>query len=257
VRHQGWLNRLMIEQSDVAVPPGVPITSFRLVLSQEVRASLEAVREAQEVARLQARRQTRQARLWFAATVGALALAGFAVGPRLSHWWHARRHPSALARPALVSAPPVRALTASTASASLPTATAAAPKAVENAAPTAGADDGCDTTLVRTAPWRLSPEACARAFAAHPDDGALALAVAQAEHAHGHLAEGAQWAKKALALDPDAAEGYILIARAEMASSRPGHARAAYQHYLQLAPRGWHHLEARSALRADRKAPAQ
>jgi len=241
----------MMQQPDVSVTAGVPITNFRQVLSDEVRASLEAVRVAQEAAREQARRQTRQARVWFTMAMGALALAGFAVGPRLSQRWHARRHPAAaVARAAVVPAQPV-----APAPAAAPADTAAPPASVaERTAvqPAPGAAEGCDTAAVHTAPWRLSPEACARAFATHPDDGALALAVAQAEHAHGHLAEGAQWARRALSLDPEAAEAYVLIARAEMASGRPGHARAAYQHYLQLAPRGWHHVEARAALRADR-----
>jgi hypothetical protein len=241
----------MMQQSDVSVTPGVPITSFRQVLSQEVRASLEAVRVAQEEARLQARRQTRQARLWFATMVGVLALGGFAVGPRLSHWWHARRHKAVVvAHSAPVQAQPVP---PEAAAAPAQATTAAASSPVENTAPPAGTDEGCDTTAVRTAPWRLSPEACARAFVLHPDDAALALAVAHAEHAHGHLAEGAQWARRALALDPEAAEAYVLIARADVANGRPQDARTAYRHYLQLAPRGWHHAEARAAVRSERK----
>jgi predicted Zn-dependent protease len=116
----------------------------------------------------------------------------------------------------------------------------------------AGSDQGCDTTAVRNASWRLSPEACARAFDADPTNAALALAVAQAEHARGHLSEGAQWAKRALALDPKAAEAYVLIARADMGNGLREDADQAYRHYLALAPRGWHHAEARRALRRAR-----
>ncbi|HVV53032.1 MAG TPA: hypothetical protein VHO06_25455, partial [Polyangia bacterium] len=103
-----------------------------------------------------------------------------------------------------------------------------------------------------SAPWRLSPEACARAFSADPSNAALALGVAQAEHARGHLDEAAQWAKRALALDPKAAEAYVLIARADLNDGRREDAGAAYRRYLELAPRGWHHAEARRALRSAR-----
>ena len=70
----------------------------------------------------------------------------------------------------------------------------------------------------------------------------------------GHLDEAAQWAKRAIALDPQAAEGYILIARAEAANGHQDEAHATYRKYLELAPRGWHKAEARAGGR--RTAPA-
>jgi tetratricopeptide (TPR) repeat protein len=108
--------------------------------------------------------------------------------------------------------------------------------------------EGCDTST-RRGLWRRSPEACARAFAADPNNASLALAVAQSEHAHARFNEAAQWAKRALALDPTAAEAYVIIARAEAENGRDEEARAAYQRYLEIAPRGWHKAEARTALR--------
>ena len=54
----------------------------------------------------------------------------------------------------------------------------------------------------------------------------------------GDGAEAAQWAKRALALDPNAAEAYVLIARADKAGGNHEDARAAYRRYLDLAPRG-------------------
>jgi len=217
-------------------------------MSEEARASLQAVRLAQEAARLQARRQTQQARLWFLTAVGALVLGGITIAPRLSHWWHARRRPGTT----IGSAEPAPPTGPSAMGAAAQSAEAASASALESAAPSAASEEGCDTEAVRSTPWRLSAEACARAFALHPNDPTLALAVAHAEHAHGHLSEGAQWAKRALALDPDAAEAYVLIARADVADGRHEDARAAYHHYLQLAPRGWHHSEARAALRSSR-----
>jgi tetratricopeptide (TPR) repeat protein len=111
------------------------------------------------------------------------------------------------------------------------------------------AAEGCDADLVHTTPWLLSPDACARAFEADPNNASLALGIAHAEHVRGHFAESAQWASRALALEPKAAEAYILIARAAAQSERPEEAQAAYRRYLELAPRGWHQAEARTGRR--------
>jgi hypothetical protein len=121
--------------------------------------------------------------------------------------------------------------------------------------PGAVGGDGCDAGLIRKTPWLLSPEACARAFEADPNNAVLALAIAHAEHVRGHVAETAQWAGRAIALDANLAEAYVLIARAHTDSGRSDEARAAYQRYLALAPRGWHQAEARAGGRRLR-APA-
>jgi tetratricopeptide (TPR) repeat protein len=243
-----WLNHVMMQQEDVSA--AAPNVSFRLALAEEARASMEAVREAQEAARRSARRQTRQARLLFAMSMVGLALAVTGFGPRLARWRQAR-HQANVAAP-VASAPPASP-SPLPAAADQPAAAPAAAAAPVNLSDLAGSDQGCDTALVRTAPWRLSAEGCARAFALHPTDAALALAVAHAEHAHARLGEAAQWARRALALDPNAAEAYVMIARAETSEGRPEEARAAYRRYLELAPRGWHHAEARAALRTERR----
>src|SRR5262249_21249018 len=113
-------------------------------------------------------------------------------------------------------------------------------------------EQACDTTLIRHAPWRLSPDACARAFEADSHNAKLALAVAHAAHVRGRSAEAAQWAQRALSLDANAAEAWVIIARAEAGGGRHEEARAAYQHYLELAPRGWHRAEARAAVQRTR-----
>jgi tetratricopeptide (TPR) repeat protein len=241
-------NRLMMEQPEVSGPTATPIVSLRIALSEEARASLEEVQVAQEAARQRARRQTRQARLLFAISAAAIALLVAELAPRVSRWRHARRPAPIAALPPASSPPPAPPATAAPAEAPIAQASAAAtsPQAESGErAPTAG----CDVASVRSAAWRVSPEACARAFEGDPTNAALALAVAQAEHARGHLTEAAQWAKRALALDPKAAEAYVLIARADMEHGRREDAGAAYRHYLELAPRGWHHTEARRALR--------
>lgn len=239
--------------------------------------SLEAVRIAQEAARVRARRQTLHTRFWFAASLAAVTLAAFAMGPRVSRWAHARARKAVAARTVAVSQAPVTPAPASTPSAAAAVAISEAPKpepvfrpAMEGPAPeasptaapakahaavaAAAADHGCDTALVRSAPWRLSPEACAREFDANPTNARLALAIAHAEHVRGHGAEAAQWAKRALSLDPNAAEAYILIARASAEGGRHEDAHAAYQRYLELAPRGWHQAEARAGGRGARGA---
>ncbi|HLK92892.1 MAG TPA: hypothetical protein VKZ18_23570 [Polyangia bacterium] len=239
-----------MQPSEVSEPATTPIAALRVALSDEARASLEAVRVAQDAARQRARQQTRNARLLFA-TGAAIALLVGGLAPRVSRWRHARSLASVAARPPattpapaaeLPTTPPVQA-----AAAAAPADPAAAAPADQ---PGAGTDQGCDLASVRTAGWRVSPEACAQAFAADSTNAALALAIAQAEHARGHLTEAAQWAKRALALDPKAAEAYVLIARADVSDGRREDAGAAYRRYLELAPRGWHHAEARRALRS-------
>lgn len=245
-----WLNQSMMEQPEVSGTTALPIVSLRIALSDEARASLEAVHVAQEAARQRARRQTRQARLLFAISAAAVALVVAGLAPRVSRWKQAR-HPAAIAaRAAAISPPPAAPAPAAPTEARAAQAAAAAPPAAEAAAraPT----EGCDLASVRGAAWRVSPEACARAFEADPTNAALALAVAQAEHARGRLTEAAQWAKRALALDPEAAEAYVLIARDDLEHGRREDAGAAYRHYLELAPRGWHRTEARRALRPAR-----
>ncbi len=263
----------MLEQPDTGENRGVAIVSLKLALSQETRASLAAVRVAQESAQRRARQQTMQARIWFALLVGAVALGAVALGPRVTRWrqsraqaakpaptspraWPAAPEAAApgttapVAEPAIAAAPAVAAPAIATPAAPVREPEPSAPVAAQVNATDSGASapKGCDTST-RRGLWRRSPEACARAFAADPRNASLALAVAQAEHAHARFNEAAQWAKRALALDPNAAEAYVIIARADTENGRDDDARTAYQRYLEVAPRGWHKAEARAALR--------
>ena len=277
----------MLEQPETGENRAVAIVSLKLALSQEARASLAAVRVAQESAQKRARRQTMETRLGVALLLGAAALGAVASGPRLARWRQSRAQaanavrtsplapeaaapaptahaaqPAVAAQPAIAAQPAVAAQPAIAAQRSAVAAqpgiahgqprrsqqprrsSAAQAKANDSGVPA----EGCDTSS-RRGLWRRSPEACAQAFAADPKNASLALAVAQGEHAHARLDEAAQWARRALALDPTAAEAYVIIARAEAKNGRADDARAAYQHYLELAPRGWHKAEARAALR--------
>jgi tetratricopeptide (TPR) repeat protein len=249
----------MTEQAEVIVASGIQTTSPKRELPAEVLASLEAVRVAQENARRRARRETLHARIWFVVLVGAVGggVAGF------KHWRGrdvrlrtaetvqpspvARQASGALAGDQVGANAVVAAVPAS----EVPRAgTEGAPLAVQSESDHLDATEGCDKDSIRSAPWRLSPEACARAFEAEPSNASLALVVAQAEHARGRFAEAAQWARRAIGLDPKTAEAYVIIARAEADNGRHAQARRAYRSYLKLAPRGWHHAEARAALRA-------
>lgn len=254
----------MMEQAEASAQGAVAVGSLKVALSDDARASLEAVRVAQAAAQQRARQQTRQARLLFAAGTTAAVLLFAGLAPRAAHWRHARRSAPIATPTSGISQPPAPRATAMAAHA--PSAEASGPARAEAPSPTAKlparaeeetksaghSEQACDLASVGSAAWRVSPAACARAFDADPTNPALALAVAQAEHARGHLTEAAQWAKRALALDPKAAEAYVLIARAEMEGGRREDAGAAYRHYLELAPRGWHHAEARRALRPTR-----
>jgi hypothetical protein len=130
------------------------------------------------------------------------------------------------------------------------------PASVERAAPVpvaaAPVDDGryaawCDAAFEQRS-WTAIAATCPTAFAARPQASDLAMRVAQAEHRRGHAALAAEWARKALAVDPSLAEAHVIVARGEHGADRTD----AYRRYLKLAPQGWHAREARRALRAAR-----
>jgi hypothetical protein len=220
-----------------------------IVAAEAFRASMEAVRSAQAVARSRARTETRWARL---VAGGALLAVGATA-------WAASHRPSkanpvapaskvvALATPAVAApqpaiAPPPR---------EAPPAEVA-PKPVAAVAADAGRHAAwCDAAFEQRN-WTAIAATCAPAFAARPGESAFALRVAQAEHRRGHVAIAADWARKALAVDKDLAEAYVLVARAEKDAGHAGATTDAYRRYLELAPRGWHAREAHRALRAAR-----
>lgn len=248
----------MMEQAEAAF--GIQATSPRRANPEEVRASLEAVRVAQENARRRARRETLYARICLLVLVGAVGAGIAGLRHRRAGQGHLKAGESV--QPSLVAHQPSEALAAEQVAPNAPAGAAgsasgmpqeqteATPLAVQSATDHADANQGCDKASIQSAPWRLSPEACARAFEAEPSNASLALVVAQAEHARGRFAEAAQWARRAIDLDPKTAEAYVIIARAEEDNGRHAQARKAYRAYLKLAPRGWHKAEARAALRA-------
>jgi hypothetical protein len=259
-----------MELQSVTLPP----------LSEATRASLEAVRRAQEAARERARRETARARIGAGAVVGVIVAGVIVLGPSLKRRLNAAR--AATASPALVVAPPT-AVASGPAEAPAPAANvpadapAAAPATVAGApvkltgktpsAPGTGRAAGAVATSVGELDsskcaetfeqhrWQISIDECTRVFEARPTDATLALRIAHAHHARGHFADSGTWANRAITLDPGLAEGFVLVARAENRAGHPAAAVQAYRQYLTLAPRGWHAAEARAAVRAAGKAP--
>jgi len=90
-----------MEQTDI--PAGQrsrgPMASLVRELSTEVRASMEAVREAREAAHQRARRQTLKTRLWFLLGLGATAVALVAFGPSMARWRPNRARTATAAHP--------------------------------------------------------------------------------------------------------------------------------------------------------------
>jgi tetratricopeptide (TPR) repeat protein len=249
-------------------------SGIKLPLSEEARASLAAVRAAQEAARLRARRETVRTRLWFGAIVAAISVAVVAIGPRAKHApAGARPTQAAVAGPAAGTID--RSPTAASASMKVPAVAAGAAQpgpavpavtaGLAAAAPGGGATEAgssaatdspesvaaCGDTF-RERKWRLSIEACTQAFTSRPKDAGLALKVAKSYYARARGVEAGQWASKAIALDPTLAEAFVLVARADGKAGETQGAVEAYRRYLALAPRGWHAPEARAAVRAHR-----
>jgi hypothetical protein len=283
-----WPNHRMFEHGDDSSGVLASFSGIKLPLSEEARASLAAVRAAQEAARLRARRETVKTRLWFAAIVGAISVTVIVLGPRSRRGSDAAsRRPTAVASAtasataasgtapgtgttATVAARPpetprVPATVASAASNAPAPAPAGAPAPGQTgaspavAAPSAG-DTAASEQLVsactdafRQRRWRLSIEACTAAFTARPKDARLALDVAKSYYAHARGVEAGQWASRAIALDPTLAEAFVLVARADGKAGQTAGAVDAYRRYLALAPRGWHAPEARAAVHARRR----
>jgi hypothetical protein len=251
--------------------------------SDELRASLAAVRAAREAAQVRLRRDSRRVRV-----ASVVCLAAFAAGAvaMMGHLRRARRAPGAGALVAVAAAAPPAssgiatagmgaALTPSAAGAALPTAAPPSPtSASAGLAPSAAAGDPAAGDAPPTAGtaalavaardaekavaacgdayeghhWRAAVDACAIAFEARPREVALAMKVAQAQHARGRYADAGEWARRALALDGVDPEALVILAHAERRAGHPAAAKSAYRRYLVLAPRGWHASEARTAV---------
>jgi hypothetical protein len=228
--------------------------------SDELRASLEAVRSAQAAARARARRETRWARGIAAGALMAVAVTAWAAAhrpPRVPAVAAAPRVAAAatpsvmLPQPAPSIAPPLR--ESPPANRPAPSETVHPTERSRAAVPrdSSGQVAACDAAFEQRS-WTAVASTCAAAFEARPRQSALAMRVAQAQHRRGHLETAADWARKALAVDADIPEAFVIIARADVGAGHPQTAADGYRRYLALAPRGWHAAEARRAVRAVR-----
>ena len=211
-----------------------------------MRASLSAVRAAQAEARARNRNETWKARI----LVGTAAVT-FAVGLVATRTWAARtpHRRAPVAATVALTERPAPALAAPMLAAPLEAPMPAAPETSPTDDATAGAVAECEL-LCKRHRWRQAAEPCAVAVETRPDDAAIVLGLAQSEHARNHLAEAGKWAKRAIALDPNLAEAFIIRAHAEASVGEAAAATRDFRRYLALAPRGWHAKEAREALRA-------
>jgi hypothetical protein len=91
---------------------------------------------------------------------------------------------------------------------------------------------------------------CQRAFAENPDSADIAVMLAKTEFDRGRARPAIEWAKVAISLDAHRADAYVFLGSAEHASGHTAAAKAAYQRYLQLAPKGRYAGELRGILRS-------
>jgi len=223
-------------------------------LSDDVRASLEAVRMAQLVARKRARRETLRARL-LAGGVAAIAVVGlFVVRPRL------RAGRVASAATAIPQTSPRAEGSAAMASGSGPSpaggllaaGVAALPPKAPPAFPPVVADATECQDHYANKRWHAAADSCVAAFAARPDDAELALHATEALYARDRLSEAREWAQKTLTLAPNQAIALGILGRIERRSGDVEAAARTFRRYLAVAPRGWQAPEAHAALRAAR-----
>jgi tetratricopeptide (TPR) repeat protein len=239
---------------------GLPVTEggqpSRWLDAEGMRASLSAVRVALAEARARNRRETWKARLLVGTALVTFVLGVVATRPRAAHQTRPRGpEPVATvvvaARPAPLPAAPERASPIGAGRAALAETSASATPgtSIADDAANAGAVAECEM-LCKHHRWRQAAEPCAVAVKARPDDATVVLGLAQSAHARNRLTEAGEWAQRAVALDPNLAEAFIIQAHAEAHAGDPAAAARDFRRYLSLAPRGWHAREARAALRA-------
>ena len=139
--------------------------------------------------------------------------------------------------------------------ASLPSAVEPAAPAVAALPPTAAASEDDDLRVackqaVQQHRTKDVLATCAQAFAATPQSADIAVILARTEFERGRASRAMTWAKKAVAIDPDASDAYVFIGGAEQNAGHSQAAKAAYQHYLQLAPRGRYSADLRAVLKS-------
>ncbi len=88
--------------------------------------------------------------------------------------------------------------------------------------------------------------ACGAAVAANPHSAEALTLMAHTELNRGRLSQAADLASKALAVDPNVPDAYVIIGGVRQDSGQNAEAKAAYRRYLQLAPHGRYAEDLRS-----------
>jgi hypothetical protein len=89
---------------------------------------------------------------------------------------------------------------------------------------------------------------CTRAFARDQQSADVAVMLAKTEFERGRTRPAFDWATKAIALDGNRADAYVFLGGAEQVFGHRAAAKAAYQRYLQLSPRGRYAADLRAVL---------
>jgi len=224
-------------------------------LSDDVRASLEAVREAQLVARKRARRETLRARV-IVGGIAAVAVVGlFVVRPRLRAGRVASAATPMKSLPGVPNGPSgaeAGAARPAAAGGLLAAGVADLPAKASPTFPPVVADAAECQDHYANKRWKAAAESCIAAYAARPDDAELALHATEALYARDRLSEARDWAQKTLALAPNQAIALGILGRVERRSGDVEAAARTFRRYLAVAPHGWQAPEAHAALRAAR-----
>jgi hypothetical protein len=141
--------------------------------------------------------------------------------------------------PAPAAAAPAPAAPAPAPAAAAPTPAPAARVAVAPAAPTAQVETlrrNCEAAQTGRQ-WKQALQACGALFQAEPQ-AAVASRLAQTLLEHGRKTDALDWARRAVSTDPGYAEAYVFLGGAQQELGKRAEAKAAYQRYLQLAPKG-------------------
>jgi len=231
----------------------INVSSSERRLSDDVRASLEAVRAAQLAARRRARRETLRVRV-VAAGIAAVVIVGvFVVRPRLRAGRVALAATPTKVSPALPQTDSSGASAAARVAGTTPAGGLLAagvselPVRAPAAFPPVVADAVECHDHYANKRWKAAADSCTAAFAAKPDDAELALHATEALYARDRLSEARDWAQRTLALAPNQAVALGILGRVERRSGDLEAAARTFRRYLAVAPRGWQAPEAHAA----------
>ena len=129
-----------------------------------------------------------------------------------------------------------------------------APEPEQVAAPSNGAAEaqaaqGC-REAIRRRDIKLVSASCETALAADPSLAKPLLAVAKVQFEKGKSAQAAVWARKIVQVNGSLADAYLIMGAAEQEARHLAAAKAAYQRYLELAPKGPDAKDVKSSLKS-------